>query len=151
MSTVSRAPERDSLSHLDVRTTDVRAGLVDQLRQQLGSWGIKTGADEPVIFSSGAGAVDQLLPGGGLQHGMLIEWLGAFGRSGAATLGLLGAREACREGGVLVVIDRSRTFYPPAAAAWGVDLERLIVVHPRTARDELWAAVQALRSSVVAA
>jgi hypothetical protein len=79
---------------------------------------------------------------------MLIEWLGA---SGATTLSVLAAREACREGGVLVVADRARTFYPPAAAAWGIDLERLIVVHPQTARDELWAAVQALRSPVVAA
>ena len=50
--------------------------------------------------------------------------------NGAATLGLLSAREACREGGVLVVVDRSQTFYPPAAAAWGIDLERLIVVSP---------------------
>ena len=52
---------------------------------------------------------------------------------------------------MLVVIDRPQTFYPPAAAAWGIDLERLIVVHPQNARDELWAAVQALRSPVVAA
>ncbi len=67
------------------------------------------------------------------------------------TLGLLSAREACREGGVLVVIDRRQSFYPPAAAAWGIDVERLIVVHPQNARDELWAAVQALRSPAVAA
>ena len=90
-------------------------------------------------------------PAGGLRHGMLVEWVGVFGESGAAMLSLLGSREACREGGVLVVIDRSQTFYPPAAAAWGIDLERLIVVRPHSARDELWAAVQALRSPVVAA
>jgi hypothetical protein len=85
---------------------------------------------------------------------MLIEWLaradGAVG-GGAATLGLLGAREACAEGGTLVVIDRLQTFYPPAAAAWGIDLDRMIVVHPQNARDELWGAVQALRSPAVAA
>ncbi len=69
----------------------------------------------------------------------------------AATLSLLGAREACREGGELVVIDRGQAFYPPAAAAWGIDLDRLIVVHPPHARDELWAAVQSLRSPAVAA
>jgi hypothetical protein len=64
---------------------------------------------------------------------------------------LLAAREACREGGLLVVIDRQQTFYPPAAVAWGIDLDRLIVVRPQSARDELWAAVQSLRSPVVAA
>jgi hypothetical protein len=49
------------------------------------------------------------------------------------------------------VIDRRQTFYPPAAAAWGIDLARLLVIHPRTARDELWAAVESLRSPAVAA
>lgn len=126
---------------------DSRSQLVDGLRQQLGRCGA-IAAEEAAVFSCGAEAVDRLLPAGGLRAGMLVEWLGA---SGAATLGLLGAREACREGGVLVVVDRARTFYPPAAEAWGIDLERLIVVHPQTARDELWAAVQALRSPVVAA
>jgi hypothetical protein len=85
---------------------------------------------------------------------MLVEWLagasGAVG-GGAATLGLLSAREACWEGGALVVIDRRQTFYPPAAAAWGINLDRMIVVHPQNARDELWAMVQALRSPAVAA
>jgi hypothetical protein len=52
---------------------------------------------------------------------------------------------------VLVVVDLARTFYPPAAAAWGVDLQRLIVVHPKSARDALWAAGQSLRSPAVAA
>jgi protein ImuA len=74
-----------------------------------------------------------------------------IGRGSAATLGLMSAREACRDGGVLVVIDRPQTFYPPAAAAWGIDLDRLIVVRPQSARDELWAVVQALRSPAVAA
>ena len=82
---------------------------------------------------------------------MLVEWLAELPGCGAATLGLLAAREACRAGGMLVVLDRARAFYPPAAVGWGVDPARLIVVRPRTARDEIWAAVQSLRSPVVAA
>ncbi len=128
---------------------DSRGQLIDGLRQQLGRWGTTTETEE-VVFSCGAVAIDQLLPGGGLRHGMLIEWLSGI-EGAAATLGLLSAREACREGGMLVVVDRAQTFYPPAAAAWGIDLERLIVVRPRNARDELWALVQALRSPVVVA
>jgi hypothetical protein len=124
---------------------DSRGPLIDELRQQLRRWG-PIATEESPVFSCGAAAIDHLLPEGGLRHGMLVEWVGE-----AAALSLLAAREACREGGVLVVIDRARTFYPPAAAAWGVDLERLIVVRPQNARDELWAAVQALRSPVVAA
>jgi hypothetical protein len=133
---------------------DARGQLVDGLRRQLGRWEAASAAEDAVVFSCGAAAVDRLLPGGGLRHGMLIEWLAAASvpiGGGAETLGLLSAREACREGGALVVIDRRQTFYPPAAAAWGIDLERMIVVHPQNARDELWAAIQALRSPAVAA
>jgi protein ImuA len=140
--------------HADLSRQDARGQLVSGLRQQLERWKAVGAAEDTTVFSCGAAAVDPLLPGGGLQHGMLVEWLagasGAVG-GGAATLGLLGAREACGEGGALVVIDRRQTFYPPAAAAWGIDLDRMIVVHPQNSRDELWAAVQALRSPAVAA
>ena len=168
---MNRDPQSDSARG------DSRGHLMQQLRRQLGE--AATRCEDAVLFSSGAGAIDRLLPGGGLRHGMLVEWLGEENRraveqqsrrageqpSGgfcssalplfrsysAATLSLLAAREACREGGTLVVLDRQQIFYPPAAAAWGVDLDRLIVVRPRSARDELWAAVQSLRSPVVAA
>jgi hypothetical protein len=88
---------------------------------------------------------------GALRYGMLIEWLSGLAHSGAATLSLLCAREACRPGGALVVIDRLQTFYPPTAAAWGIDLNRLLIVRPRGMRDALWATLQALRSPAVAA
>jgi hypothetical protein len=137
-----------------------REYLLRQLRRQLGrrpgsgsNWFVPGAAstDDGVVFSAGTPAIDHLLPGGGLRHGMLVEWLSALPGSGAATLSLLAAREACRAGGMLVVIDRRQTFYPPAAVAWGVDPQRLIVVHPRSLRDELWAAVQSLRSPATAA
>ena len=160
----------------DCTPRDSRGRLMQQLRWQLGHW--KAAAAEDVtVFSSGAAAIDRLLPGGGLRHGMLVEWLGGERSRGAeekrsskarqqnknysttpllhcssaVTLSLLAAREACREGGALVVIDRRQTFYPPAAAVWGIDLDRLILVRPRSARDELWASVQSLRSPAVAA
>jgi protein ImuA len=151
MSNVSQSNNADLTQSSGSPACDSRTQVVGELRDQLGRWGAANLAEDPAVFSSGAAVVDTLLPGGGLRHGMLVEWLGDFGRSGAVTLGLLAAREACREGGVLVVLDRPQTFYPPAAAAWGIDLNRLIVVRPRNARDELWAAVQALRSPVVAA
>ncbi len=151
MSSVFRSESADLSWPKQPVPRDGRDQLVDGLRQQLGRWGATKEDDEATIFSCGVMALDRLLPEGGLRPGMMIEWLSSLSGSGAATLGLLCAREACREGGVLVVVDRSQTFYPPAAATWGVDLERLIVVRPKTVRDELWAAVQALHSPVVAA
>jgi protein ImuA len=151
---VSDAAQREQ--H-DESPDDRRQELLRKLQGQLGravsvaAVAADQAADAADVFSSGVAAIDRLLPGGGLRHGMLVEWLAERSGCGAATLGLLAAREACRAGGVLVVLDRARTFYPPAAAGWGVDPARLIVVRPRTARDEIWAAVQSLRSPVVAA
>jgi hypothetical protein len=132
-----------------------REELLRELRSQLGRSAIVAAeageAEAAPVFSSGAAAIDRLLPGGGLRHGMLVEWLAERPSCGAGTLGLLAAREACRAGGMLVVLDRAGMFYPPAAVGWGIDPTRLIVVRPRTPRDEIWAAVQSLRSPVVAA
>jgi protein ImuA len=132
------------------RPGDPRGDLLRQLRGQLGH-SVATMAEDEPAFSCGSAAIDRLLPGGGLRHGMLVEWLAELPGCGAATLGLLAAREACRAGGMLVVVDRTQAFYPPAAVGWGVDPGRLIVVRPRSMRDEIWAAVQSLRSPMVAA
>ncbi len=132
-----------SVPQSDCTPRDSRGRMMQQLRGQLGRWEAAAPAEDAEVFSSGAAAIDRLLPGGGLRHGMLVEWLGGesareaisnpspLGRGGAVTLSLLAAREACHEGGTLVVIDRQQIFYPPAAAAWGIDLNRLIVVRPR--------------------
>jgi hypothetical protein len=86
---------------------------------------------------------EELLPGLKLRRGSLIEWLGNEG-SGAATLALIAARQACQAGQAIVVVDRRRRFYPPAAAGLGVDLEGLIVVCPQNDRDYLWTLTQSL-------
>jgi len=79
-------------------------------------------------ISTGCGPLDAALPGRGLLRGSLVEWLGDGPGCGAGMLALRAAREACREGGALVVIDPQHNFYPPAAVAGGLDLQRMIVV-----------------------
>jgi hypothetical protein len=96
-------------------------------------------------------ALDRLLPAGGLVPGTVVEWLEADGGGGAGSLALAAARQACHGGGLLVVLDRARRFYPPLLAAWGFSLERVVVVRPERAEDEIWAADQALRCPAVAA
>jgi hypothetical protein len=93
---------------------------------------------------------EELLPGLLVRRGSLVEWLGAEG-SGATTLALLAARQACGREQAIVVVDRQRRFYPPAAAGLGIDLESLMVVCPRNQRDYLWALTQVLGSPAVAA
>ena len=90
-----------------------------------------------------------------------MEYLADPG-GGAATLALAAAREACGAEKALVVLDGfyagsarrsglSGHFYPPTAAAWGIDLSRLVVLRPASEADALWALDQALRCPGVGA
>lgn len=81
----------------------------------------------------------------------LIDCLATSAGSGAGLVGLFLCMQACRQVGELVVIDGKQSFFPPVAAAWGVDAKRLLVVRPQTQRDAVATALQALRSPAVAA
>ncbi|MCR4413671.1 MAG: hypothetical protein NUV77_14725, partial [Thermoguttaceae bacterium] len=103
------------------------------------------------IVSSGCQGLDHLLPRGGFRRGTLVEWLSQGEGTGRETLVFLAAREACREGGAVVVLDPARDFYPPASLRLGIPPELLIVVQPANPTDHLWALDQSLRCAGVAA
>jgi len=124
--------------------------IVDKLQDQIRCLEGSCQARDEEVISSGCDALDRLLPFGGLQRGSLVEWLSSGPGSGVATLALLSARQACRDGGALVVPDRNRQIYPPAIAAWGVDLAQVILIYPKNKRDQFWAWDQALRCPGVA-
>ena len=143
--------------------------LLEQLRERVRQLETGERTTENKTVSSGCAALDRLLPGGGFARGTLVEWLspgahskngsnskkssnsGAGNGSGAGSLALITAREALSAGGVLVVMDRQRWFYPPAVAAYGLDPRQLIVIQPANQQDELWALDQVLRCPGVAA
>ena len=103
------------------------------------------------VVSSGCRPVDELLPEEGLHRGAVVEWFSAGDGVGAGALALLAAREACGEGGRLVVVDARREFYPPALIRFGIPMEQFLVVHAVGLADHLWALDQSLRCRGVAA
>lgn len=109
------------------------------------------GSAERELISSGLPALDRCLAEGGLRRGRLMELVAAVPGSGAARLALSAACHACDEGRLLVVVDRRREFYPPAANSLGIALAQMLVVRPNNAIDEAWAIDQALRSLGVGA
>jgi protein ImuA len=125
--------------------------MVEKLRGRIRSVEKSRRGVSDAGVSSGWPPLDALLPGGGLRRGSLVEWLAAGPGSGAALLAWGAAQQAAQEGGAIVVLDRRREVYPPALAAWGGALERVIFVQPQNARDEGWAWDQALRCPGVAA
>src|SRR5262245_34408694 len=107
---------------------DPRVTRVVALRRELALREGYRPADDRPPLGAGAAGLDRLLPAGGLRPGSLVEYLAARGRGGAATLALAAARSACQDGRLLVVCDRQRRFYPPAAAAWGLDLKNVLLL-----------------------
>src|SRR5687768_12008515 len=94
-----------------------RQSVIAALRRQVERLENPQPPPDDRLLSTGSPALDKLLPGGGLRRGSLVEYLTPNAGSGAGTLALCAAREACADGRALVVLDRGRTFYPPAAAA----------------------------------
>ncbi|MGI9428978.1 MAG: ImuA family protein [Bythopirellula sp.] len=101
------------------------------------------------VLANNAGALQRLT--GKLGPKRLIDCLATSTGCGAGLIGLLLCLRACQRAGEIVVVDGQQTFFPPVAAAWGVDTNRLLVVRPQTQRDAVAAALQALRSPAVAA
>jgi protein ImuA len=139
------------------RTTQLLTGqaesacaAIQELRHQIAQFeGPKRVVDQQPV-STACAALDRLLPHGGLLRGTLVEWLAGGEGGGAATLAFQTAREACRNAGALVVIDRSREFYPPAAIRLGLAPAQIVVVQPTTQQDWIWAMDQALRCPAAA-
>ena len=104
------------------------------------------------VLPSGVPAVDALLPGG-FPCGALSELRGgpACGKT-AVALSLMARLPA---GALAAWIDGRGELYPPAAAAMGVDLGRLLIVRPppgeEGAKLSLWAAEALLGSGAFAA
>jgi hypothetical protein len=78
---------------------------------------------------SGIAGIDELLGPGGIPRGQLTELFGAAS-SGKTTLAVAILAACTREGGIGAYIDPAKTFFAPAAAGAGIDLQRLIVVRP---------------------
>jgi protein ImuA len=113
-------------------------------------------------LACGLDGVDAALPGGGFPCGALTELSG--GPASGKTAVALALVAALGPEGLAAWVDGRGELYPPAAAARGVDLARLLVVRPPAAeprgrgsagtdvaRPALWAAEALLASGAFAA
>jgi protein ImuA len=100
----------------------------------------------------GLASIDALLPGG-FPCGALSELRG--GPSSGKTAVALSTMARLPRGALAAFIDGRGELYPPAAAALGVDLERLLIVRPPDGEEgfrlALWAAEALLGSGAFAA
>lgn len=111
-------------------------------------------------LASGYPKLDQCLPGGGWPRHALTEIL--LDHYGTGELQLLmpalaqlsQPEEGCeviRDAGWIAWVAPPFEPYPPALQQWGVNLSRVLIVRPKTGKEALWAAEQALSSGNCAA
>lgn len=105
----------------------------------------------PGTFRTGLTLLDAAAPGGAFELGVVHELLyphrGAPPRTVALFLAVAAAKARA---GPVVWSDPHATLYPPAVARAGLSLDRLLILRPKSAADELWAATQCLRCQGVA-
>lgn len=121
--------------------------LADQIRQLESSFRL----GEPVGIPLGNSGLADLFPHQSLATGSLVELLACLPGAGAWSFALRLASYACGERKTLLIVDPERSFYPPAARKFGLEVSRTVIVRPRNARDALLALGQALRCSAIGA
>lgn len=95
--------------------------------------------------------LDAALAGGGWPLGALSEIFHEGSGIGELRLLMPVLARLSRGGRWIALIAPPYIPYAPALASYGVDLSRLLLVHPRDATDALWAVEQALRSGTCGA
>jgi protein ImuA len=96
---------------------------------------------------TGLAALDGLAPGGRLIRGAVHEVLSATDCPSF----FLPAIFARSTAGWIAWCDRQNELFPPALQTLGVSLERLMILHPAGAEEELWSAAESLRCPSIAA
>lgn len=124
---------------------------LDHLLQRADLW--RGGAAPPSVASipTGFSALDTLFPGGGWPKGALTEILVPREGIGALSLVLPTLARLSREKRWLAWVAPPYLPYAPALASAGIDLSRVLLVHPRVGSDGLWAVEQTLRSGTCGA
>jgi protein ImuA len=127
---------------------EVKDQLVAAIRRIEGATAKRPERD---CFPFGLPALDRLLPPAARRTGILVEWLSEDAGSGAATLAMQGVRKHLdQHSGAWAVIDCGGDLNPVAAAGWGIDPQRLLVIRPSGPTEVWWSTEQCLRCAGVA-
>ena len=112
---------------------------VAAIRQQWGTRAIRRARQTPATIphiSPSFASLDEALGIGGIPRGRITEIAGAP-TSGMATTALKILANAQAGDGTAIYLDLDRTFDPHYAARCGLDLTRLLIVHPYDERQAL--------------
>lgn len=128
------------------RSPAARASLREVLAHE-GVWRGRQRRHRLSTVPSGHPALDRRLPGGGWPRGALTELLTHRPGLGETSLLLPALAPMVRGGGWLLLVDPPWVPCPAAFQGQGLELQRLVLIRTRDARESLWACEQALRAA----
>jgi protein ImuA len=99
------------------------------------------------VLSSGFETLDAHLPGGGWPLGALTEILVGPADPGCLWLAVPALIELSQRQQWIAMISPPRIPYAPALTRLGMDVGKVLLIHPRQRGDALWAVEEALKSS----
>lgn len=108
-------------------------------------------ANEDSSLPTGFPDLDAVLPGGGWPQATLTEILTPQEGIGALSIVMPALARLSQSRRWLAWVAPPYIPYAPAMMAAGIDLSRVLLVHPRATADRLWAVEQALRSGTCGA
>lgn len=127
--------------------------IISRLRKEILSW---EGYKAPVSSRStefGLGPIEAVFPNQIFPTGVIHEFLCAETEHAAASGGFISGllKVLMQTGGACVWISTSRTIYPPALKAFGIDPERVIFIDLRLEKEILWVMEESLKCKGLAA
>ena len=134
---------------------ETKRDIINQLQKDillLQGFKPPTGATQTI----GLGPVEAAFPNGIFPVGTIHEFLTTKPEDAAASGGFVGGilKSLMKQGGACLWISMSRSLFPPALKAFGVEPDKVIFVDLKRERDVLWATEEALKceglSAVVA-
>ncbi|MFV8835313.1 translesion DNA synthesis-associated protein ImuA [Aquisalimonas sp.] len=124
---------------------------LDNLLREPRIWRAGNNQTSQTGLPSGFAELDAVLPEGGWPTGALTEVLHGDPGIGELRLVMPALARLSRAGRWIALVAPPHIPYAPALAAQGVDLSRILLIHPRAGGDTLWALEQAMRSGSCAA
>lgn len=132
---------------------------LDKLLENPRLWRGRNPAQGMAGLASGYEQLDRHLPGGGWPQHALTEILTEYYGIGElrllmpalAALSTVDSSVGFSEPGWIAWVAPPFQPYPPALQQWGIDLSRMLIVRPKTDKEVLWSAEQALSSGTCAA
>ncbi|MEM8767376.1 MAG: translesion DNA synthesis-associated protein ImuA [Pseudomonadota bacterium] len=110
------------------------------------------GAKEtPETTQSGFDVLDRHLPGGGWPQAGLCEFMIPSAGMGELRLLLPALKALSQQARWIAWVNPPFIPYAPALKAAGVDIDKILLIHPKTHKDALWALERATRSGTCSA